>query len=163
MSRRPIIHPYAEIGALSKKALDALGFRFTAIDLDLTKEGWLRLYVRWDGNAKQAGRLKYPRCGCTGSGSGGGRESEDLELEFPEIPAPYGRAEYARDHKATINLGVLIKTGRALSPARLKYHYQFFDCIKYGVNVWFSPLDWNDGAGDKSLFRWAERRRKEVK
>lgn len=156
MKRRPIIHPICEIlGPSSIKALNAISFHFTAIDLDRTKDNWLRLYVTWTAADKESYRVKYSCTDGSGSGHGGGRESQEVYLEFPEVSAPYGPEEHAKKYCAHINLGIMIKTGCTLNPPRLGYVYRFKQNIKYGVLVWFSPSNWNSGERDKLLFRWS--------
>ncbi len=156
--KAPIIHPYAEVCGLSEKALDRMGFRFSSIHLSRTAENWLALQVDWRAT-KDEHLVKYPSDGGSGSSSGGGKESQFIELEFAQVPAPYrGQGDYGRDHKANINIGIAIRTGRRLNPPSLGYRYQFYDRTKYGVCVWFSPKGWAQG-DDTTLFSWRERRK----
>lgn len=152
--KSPIIRPYAEIESLSQKALDAIGFRFTALDLDKTKDGWLRLYITWRAD-KDEYKVKYPCVSSHASGRGSGQEYDSVEFEFPQIAAPYGTKEkWEKNHKASIDVGIYIKTGRVKNPPRLGYSYKFKENIKYGALVWFAPESWNSGKGDKNLFAW---------
>ncbi len=146
----PTIHPLIEVAPSSQRALRRIGFRFTDVHLGLTPDGWLRLSVDWTAKVGSY-RVKYPEEGGHSYGSGGGREHQSVELEFPQVYAPYhyGAGEafqpnhYAEQNKATIEVGVLIKTGRRLNPPRLPYGLQFIEKTKYGVCVWFSPRKWN--------------------
>ena len=150
--KKPVIRPYAWIDSLSEDAMTAIGFRFTALDLDRTKENWLRLYCTWTAEGEASYKTKYPTLDGSCSSSGGGSQNSGIQLAFKDIPAPY--ADGGADHKAGIELGIGIRTGRRLNPPRLGYSYSHFDRIKYGVRVWFHPPDWNDGVGDKCLSKW---------
>lgn len=166
MNRRPIVHPLIDISGVSKDALDAIGFRITNVYLAKITDGWLRLSVDWAAKTDEW-KVKYPTDSGSGSSSGGGSESEYVHLEFPEVAAPFiplategPLLDGLRDNKATLDIGIYIKTGRRLNPPRLGYRYRFHDNTKYGVCVYFAPIGWDSGR-DKTLYSWRERRKAE--
>lgn len=164
--KRPFkIHPIAAPDALSKDALDSLGFHFTSLHLDKNEAGWLCLRVNWTAEGDHRYRFKCPERGCVGSSSGGGRQSSFVELTFPEVPAPYHMVNKDRPmdpypagdaHVATIEVGIQIRTGRLKNPPRLGFDYTYHDCTKYGVAVYFAPRGW-EGEKDENLFSWRKR------
>lgn len=166
--KAPVIHCIAEITSLSDRALAAIGFRFMEVSLSRTEENWLVLQVDWEVSDPAARwKTKYTNDGGTGSSSGGGSQTSYVELEFPHVPAPYyspgstlfSSADYAEQHKASIEVGIGIRTGRQLNPTRLGYRYQFHDQTKWGVVVWYSPDGWASETY-KPLFTWRGRRGK---
>lgn len=163
--RSPVIRPFAEISPLSERALDAMGFRFTDITLSRDPHGWLLLQVDWTAERDEH-KVKYPTLDATSYEGGGGRESESLQLEFTQVHAPHYSpgaspfecSRWAEEHKATIEVGIYIRTGRLLNPPRLSHSYSHFAKTKYGVAVYYQPRGW--GRGDYTvLSSWRERRR----
>lgn len=166
MKRQFKIRPIAAADSLSQDALDALGFHFTSIHLDKNEAGWLRLCVDWTAEGDNRYSFKYPERGCVGSSSGCGRQSSYVELNFPEVPAPYHIVNKDRPmdsdahgdrHTASIHVGIEMRTGRLKSPPRLGYGYTYHDSTRYGVAVYFASPGW-EGRKDENLFSWRFRR-----
>ena len=158
-------HPIAQPTGLSQDALDALGFHFTSIHLDKNAAGWLRLCVGWTAEGDHRYRFKYPVRGCTISSRGNGGESSLVELEFPEVLAPYHivnesspmeKDSHGDANTASIEVGIEIRTGRLRNPPKLGHSYTYHDNTKYGVAVYFAPDNW-EGRKDTQLFSWRKR------
>lgn len=154
------IHPFAEVGVYSKYPLEnRLGFHFTALHLDRTKEGWLRLYCTWSQNNEKAkGRTKYAMF----DGSGGicGVTSEVM-LCFNSIKSTSRKMSFGKEKgenwPASITLGIQLCDAKGQyngSEKNLGYSYKFFENLKYGVLVWFAPEGWNNAERDVPLFQW---------
>lgn len=154
--KKLIYKPFAAVDSLSEEKMKEIGFQFTTLDLDLTKENWLRLYVTWRcSNADEHGKTKYPTLNSVGYSNGENR----VDFEFTELPAPYDQTEYGLLHKAGIFVGIQVKfrNGRLIRDFP-DYSYQFQDNVKYGALVWFAPKTWNNGKHEKVLYRWQAKR-----
>jgi hypothetical protein len=151
-----LYRPFAEVDSLSEEKMTAIGFQFTTLDLDLTKENWLRLYVAWKcSNTDENCKTKYPTLNCIGLSHGENR----VDFEFTDLSAPYDQTEHGQLHKAGISVGIQTKfrNGRLIKDYP-DYGYRFTEGVKYGALVWFSPKNWNNGKRGKALFHWAARR-----
>lgn len=148
MMKKPKLHPYVEITPESQKALRRHGFALRALGLDMLPEGWLRLFLRWDSSGKSASVLRNASERGTESSSGGAYESAGVALEFPEVKLPASGFDFARF--ASIHVGVFVKTGGGRGNViRLGFNYRFFENLKYGCAVYFSPAGW--GAGKERI------------
>ena len=139
------IRPFAEVCSLSKETLENLGFKFTSLHLDKTKEGWLRLYCHWQSGEKMEGRDKYPTLEMTTSESYACSQSFSFPIEFED-------KEFDWKLKTEIILGIELENQNEF----IDYTPKFHENLKYGVLVWFAPKNWNDGEGDEELFKWDE-------
>lgn len=151
------ILPFAEVSSLSTEVMEQLGFHFTAVHLDRTKEGWLRLYCAWKSDDKKMkSRDKYPVKSCTTFCY----NETSVLFRFPEIPTPYKDEETGEVHeyKAEIELGIQFvnENGEWVNKS-IPYTPKFHENIKYGVLLWFAPDGWNDGENDEQLFKWEEK------
>lgn len=138
------ILPFAEFGAFSEEKLEQLGFHFTALHLDKTKDGWLRLYCTWNSDQeKMLCRDKYPTLECTSF------EHSACSKNF-SFPIEVEDKEYDYKGKVEITLGIYQEDENK----SIDYSPKFHENLKYGVLVWFAPKTWNNGEGDEELFRW---------
>lgn len=138
---KPIFRP----NELSKKSLEKIGFKFWSVDLYKTKEGRLILSVDWttkdDGYGTKYAVNTY----------NSHQELEDtVGLEFPEIPAPYGKEHsHEINHKATIELGIEFDNVKQ----QRYYSLEYFKATKYGALVYFAPRTWDKRKG-KPIFSY---------
>lgn len=141
------IHPFAEICPLSRKTLKQLGFKFTSLHLDKTKDGWLRLYCRWESNGKKMqSRDKFPILAATSF------ESYACSMSF-SFPVEFKNKKFDYNLKTEIQLGIELEDQTQF----IDYTPKFHENLKYGVLVWFAPKNWNNGEGDEELFKWDEK------
>lgn len=107
--------------------LENAGFKITQLDLDLTGDGWLRLHAKW--TATEEWKTKYPVV-----------ESSMFSLHANRVEFgfnPYGK-DAAGFCLAQFSLGIE-------NESDLNWFFKFTENIKYGVNVYFAPKNWNQG------------------
>jgi hypothetical protein len=160
--RNPIIRPFVEIDSNSKAVLRKLRFRISELRLCRTRDNWLFVHCAWRAKKSDEWRFKYPAYGSRGFDCGGGQEATLVELEFDQVPAPLKPSgsdkysiEYAKNNKASIQVGIYIRTGNTRNPPRLRYRYTHFEKTKFSACIWFAPDGWGEmETGDRPLFDW---------
>lgn len=138
-----MILPFAEPNPF----LEKIGFRLYTLELDKNSDGWLRIHVKWgigmpssETNRKSEksyileSKTKYPVYNGKTSGSG-----EYVNLAFPD----FGKSlKYKTLHRVTLDIGIHDSKDYW---RKIPYDYRFFENIKYGANIYFSPKEWNSG------------------
>ena len=138
------IEPFFEFNTYpaAENLLSAHGLELTALDADLTKENWIRVYATWAAK-KDEYKFKYPVL----YGSSSGYSDSAVNLAFPQLKYRYRHKQFSRMTPLQLSVGI-----QDIMEQQLKYSYRFFENLKYGVLVWFAPENWNNGEGDKNLF-----------
>ncbi len=137
-----IIKPFAEVCPF----LDRIGFKITCLELDKTSDGWLRVYTRWGIKKPKFENLEYHTKYPTIGGFSIGYDERSVNLEFPG----FGQSlEFKPLNRAKIKVGVYHfydnNSDDPVNRIPIKWDYRFFESIKYGANVYFSPRGWNSG------------------
>ena len=133
MALRPFIEP--------NEFLETLGFEITTLDLDETSDGWLRVHARWD--LKDSAAVKYPHLGCQTSCW----DQKYVELTFPELGKEKDEEFHYETDLARLEVGI------ETPGEKLDWSFKFKENIKYGVNLYFAPPNWNCGP-DKPISHW---------
>lgn len=143
MNIQTAITPYVHL-LDNDRIFNDIGFYLKAIELDLIEGNWLRLHVRWFATKWEY--IKYVQDG----GKSYSYNNKEFTLEFKTLKYRSYLTGQSHTSRARLNIGV--KTNR---PSRqLTYTPEYFDNIKYGVNCYFSPKNFNTGKHDISLFKW---------
>lgn len=135
------IQPFLEFDKLpgAEKLLTAYGFETTALHADITKEGWVRVYVTWKA-AKDEYKFRRP----THVGTTFAWSDKSFNFEFPLV-----YRTHAMRHQLGFKVGLYNLRGRKVS-----YTPKFVEYLKYGMLCWFAPRNWNTGTKDTEIFKW---------
>ena len=101
------------------------GFRLTDATLSKMKDGWLELVVNWEAD-KDAYLFKN----CYSYGTLWASDYVCQSLRFTNLP---------KNFKVSLDIGIQVKN---LSE-NIEYTPEFFNNLKYGAAVYFSPKDWH--------------------
>ena len=133
------IEPYYD--AFDKHAaFDDLGFEFVDCTLVRQPDRWLRLTLNWKA-VKDEWKFKNVTFSGSSSGRGGGYSDEGVCLEF-----------HMFEMKNNPRLEVGLSAPGYLRNPLDNYLYRFFENLKYGVSIYFSPR--RKGGVDKVLWDW---------
>ena len=143
-----VLRPYVNFPsfAVAKRIFKKHDFKITSLHADITKENWIRIYVRWRAK-KEEYKFKYIKLGGTLHAG----YYKEMELDFP-IEYKWKRTN---DYKSNLSISIGLQD---TNENDLDYSPRFFENLKYGVLVWFSPKNWNDGKKDKEIFKWDRKR-----
>jgi hypothetical protein len=141
MKTKPHIKPFIQFDSAkgAENLLTAHGFEITALHLDKTKEGWLRLYVTWKAS-KEEYRFRRPSHVATTFSATERYFSFDFPLQY---------RTHKNRHPLGFQAGIYHSQNKAIA-----YSPKFIENIKYGLILWFSPKGWNSGKSDQELFQW---------
>ena len=123
----------------SKAFLKKVNFRFTRRFVDITKQGWIGVYIEW--NADVTG-FKVAQKSSVGYFGG----SEVMyTLHFPEVKYRYKHDEF-KYITTTFQISVglnLIRHKVFKKYINIGYEPKFHENLGYGAIVWFAPKNWD--------------------
>tara|TARA_R110000868_G_scaffold326602_1_gene587615 strand:- start:20 stop:460 length:441 start_codon:yes stop_codon:yes gene_type:complete len=130
-------------------SLDKRGLKLTCVDYDLTHDGWIRAHIRWNCKVTDT---KYAVLGDRSSSY----NQQSANITFPNVKYRFrgtnrDGTKYSFTCKSTIEVGLFTKDN-----SKLGYSPKFLENLKWGVNVYFAPKNWNTKPDKQSLFKWSD-------
>ena len=135
---------YPVVYGLDRCCFQKRKFKITNLDLDLTKEGWLRIWMRWNSSSEDSYVFKYV--------------TEDCRIWMFNENRIYLKFNVPK----TVDMfGDVIEVGiRQDVCKKLDFDYKFLENLKYGVRLWFAPKSFNDGVSDKLIYSYDKEKEK---
>jgi hypothetical protein len=120
---------FDEAAAIEKR----IGFRFTDICARKYPNGFIGVIVNWEASGDESHNVSHGTLGCKMYAV----ENVSLEVCFPELTYRIGDNDWDTNFEIEVGISSLFENGK------VPYEPLFFQNLKYGVEVWFGPKDWD--------------------
>ena len=127
--RAPKVKLFIEIWKL-KSIIKKYGFRLQDATLREMRNGWLEVVVNWTSE-KDSYLFKY----CRNDGKMFTDDATSQSLGFVNL---------SKRFKCELEIGIQLDNVK--SKGRIKYDVEYFQNLKYGVAVYFSPKGWESNS-----------------